>query len=185
MQEKDICCIKNFKNEGLVTDEVKRKLALLAESGNEREVFEEAFWNEEANEFWRGEISILLDWATTDGKFSIDEFKKYAAEKQVNCEFAGFMEYGDMMANLMACDCAVNPIIGKSVSSIINKVSDYAMAGVPVINTQNSPEYRELLEEYECGINCENGNAQAMADAILKLYNDEKLKNTMGENIEF
>ena len=112
----------------------------------------------------------------------IDEFKKYAAEKQVNCEFAGFMEYGDMMATLMACDCAVNPIIGKSVSSIINKVSDYAMAGVPVINTQNSPEYRALLEEYECGINCENGNAQAMADAILKLYNDEKLKNTMGEN---
>ncbi len=112
----------------------------------------------------------------------IDEFKKYAAEKQVNCEFAGFMEYGDMMATLMACDCAVNPIIGKSVSSIINKVSDYAMAGVPVINTQNSPEYRALLEEYECGINCENGNAEAIADAILKLYKDEELKKTMGEN---
>ncbi len=112
----------------------------------------------------------------------IDDFKKYAAEAKVNCEFTGFIEYGEMMANLMVCDCAVNPIIGKSVSSIINKVSDYAMAGVPVINTQNSPEYRALLEEYACGINCDNGNAQAIAEAILKLYNDEQLRKTMGEN---
>lgn len=111
----------------------------------------------------------------------IDEFKKYAKEANVNCEFTGFIEYGEMMARLMACDCAVNPIIGQSVSSIINKVADYAMAGVPVINTQNSPEYRELLEKYGCGINCENGNAQAIADAILTLYNDEELKRTMGE----
>ena len=78
MKEKDICCIKEFENKGLVTDEVKRKLTLLAESEGQREEFENAFWNEEAKEFWRGEISILLDWATTDGKFSIDEFKKYA-----------------------------------------------------------------------------------------------------------
>lgn len=112
----------------------------------------------------------------------IDSFRKYATEAKVNCEFTGFIEYGEMMASLMACDCAVNPIIGKSVSSIINKVSDYAMVGVPVINTQNSSEYRELLEKYECGINCDNGNAQAIAEAILKLYNDEQLRKTMGEN---
>ena len=78
MEDKDICCIKNFENKGLVTDEVKRKLTILAESESHREEFEEAFWEAEANEFWRGEISILLDWATTEGKFSIDEFKKYA-----------------------------------------------------------------------------------------------------------
>ncbi len=112
----------------------------------------------------------------------IDEFKKYAAEAKVNCEFTGFIEYGEMMATLMACDCAVNPIIGESVSSIINKVADYAMAGVPVINTQNSPEYRALIEKYECGINCDSGNAQAIAEAILKLYNDAELKKAMGEN---
>lgn len=112
----------------------------------------------------------------------IDSFRKYATEAKVNCEFTGFIEYGEMMASLMACDCAVNPIIGKSVSSIINKVSDYAMAGVPVINTQNSSEYREILEKYECGINCDNGNAQAIAEAILKLYNDKQLRKTMGEN---
>ena len=112
----------------------------------------------------------------------MDEFKQYASTSDVNCEFSGFIEYGDMMTALCACDVAVNPIVGKSVSSIINKVSDYALAGVPVINTQNSPEYRNLIDEYNCGINCESGNAQSVAEAIEKLYKDEQLKKTMGEN---
>ena len=112
----------------------------------------------------------------------LDEFKEYAKAQQVNCEFTGFVEYGDMMTALGACDVAVNPIVGKSVASIINKVSDYAMAGVPVINTQNSPEYRKLIDDYNCGINCESGNAQSVADAIERIYNDVELKKQMGEN---
>ena len=112
----------------------------------------------------------------------MEDFKQYASASDVDCDFSGFIEYGDMMTALGACDVAVNPIIGKSVSSIINKVSDYAMAGVPVINTQNSPEYRALIDEYKCGINCESGNAQSVADAIEKLYNDEQLRRSMGES---
>ncbi len=112
----------------------------------------------------------------------LEDFKKYGEEKSVNCNFTGMLEYGDMMASLMSCDVAVNPIIGKSVASIINKVSDYAMAGMPVINNQNSQEYRDLLEKYNCGINCENGNAESMAQAILKLYENKDLKEEMGKN---
>lgn len=114
----------------------------------------------------------------------LEEFRKCAYEACVNCDFTGFIEYGDMMSTLMICDVAVNPIVGKSVSSVINKVSDYAMAGVPVINTQNSPEYRKLIDDYQCGINCENGNSHDVADAILKLYYDEELKKRMGKNAE-
>ena len=158
-----------------------------------------------ANEFWVGYIGalghsydikliidalkILKEKGIDNITFKImgegvlmDEFKQYASTSDVNCEFSGFIEYGDMMTALCACDVAVNPIVGKSVSSIINKVSDYAMAGVPVINTQNSPEYRNLIDEYNCGINCESGNAQSVAEAIEKLYKDEQLKKTMGEN---
>lgn len=116
-----------------------------------------------------------------EGEF-LEDFKKYAVEKGVNCQFTGFIEYGEMMVNLRACDVAVNPIVGQSVSSIINKVSDYAMAGVPVINTQISPEYRKLVEDYACGINCESGNAASVAEAIEKLYKDSALKIQMGEN---
>lgn len=111
-----------------------------------------------------------------------EKFRCYAEEKCVRCEFTGFLNYGTMMATLMECDLAVNPIVGNSVSSIINKVSDYAMAGVPVVNTQNSAEYRNLLEEYACGINCKNGDSGSIANGILQLYNDEELRHKMRKN---
>ena len=87
-----------------------------------------------------------------------------------------------LMNMLMKCDVAVNPIVGQSVSSIINKVSDYAAAKVPVINTQNSEEYRQLLEQYEAGINVENGNIIAIAEAIKLLYQNTSLRNEMSKN---
>ena len=70
----------------------------------------------------------------------------------------------------------------ESVDEKINKVADYAAAGVPVINTQNSEEYRQLLEKYNAGINVENGNILAFADAIKTLYEDESLRQAMCKN---
>ena len=110
------------------------------------------------------------------------EFESYAEKCGVNCEFTGMLEYGKMMKMLMLCDVAVNPIVGSSVSSIINKVSDYAAAGIPVVNTQNSLEYRKLLIDYDAGINVENGNTRALADAIQKYYCDEAYRTQCGLN---
>lgn len=110
-----------------------------------------------------------------------DKFERMAHETGIHCEFTGLLEYGLMMKTLMSCNVAVNPIIGKSVSSIINKVSDYAAAGMPVINTQNSTEYRRLLNEYNAGINVENGNVHEIAIAISRLHNDPELRQTMSE----
>lgn len=110
------------------------------------------------------------------------EFEEYAKKSNIDYIFTGLLEYGVMMKSLMQCDVAVNPIIGKSVSSIINKVSDYAAAGVPVINTQNSNEYRGLLEKYKAGINVENGNVDELANAIFTIYSDSALKELMSKN---
>lgn len=110
------------------------------------------------------------------------EFEDYAQKSGIDCEFTGLLEYGKMMKTLMACDVAVNPIVGRSVSSIINKVSDYAAAGVPVINTQNSKEYRNLLDRYNAGINVENGNIGELACAIRKFYCDSDYKDKVGIN---
>ena len=61
-------------------------------------------------------------------------------------------------------------------------MSDYAAAGVPVINTQNSKEYRDLLDRYKAGINVENGNIRELAYAIRKFYCDPDFKNEVGSN---
>lgn len=111
-----------------------------------------------------------------------EDFEAYAQKSSIDCEFTGMLEYGKMMKTLMACDIAVNPIVGRSVSSIINKVSDYAAAGVPVINTQISKEYRDLLDRYKAGINVENGNIRELAYAIRKFYIDPDYKDETGHN---
>ena len=172
---------------------------LIAEKTNDINV------NKPQNEFWVGyvgalghsydiesvikAIKILEAQDIKNIKFIVmgdgvlkSHFEQIAKEVGVNVEFTGLLEYGKMMKTLSCCDIAVNPIIGKSVSSIINKVADYVAAGVPVINTQNSEEYRQLLEKYNAGINVENGNISALAQAIAKLYTDDLLRKIMSEN---
>jgi len=110
------------------------------------------------------------------------KFENYAKIKKVNANFVGRLTYGEMVGLLKACDIAVNPIKKNSAASIINKHGDYAAAGLPVLNTQESQEYRNLIEEYEAGINCINNDAKDISSKILKLYNDKKLRSTMGRN---
>ena len=134
-------------------------------------------------------IKRLKDNGITDIKFKImgdgvcrKEFEEYAKLADIDFEFTGLLKYGAMMKSLMQCDIAVNPIVGKSVSSIINKVADYAAAGIPVVNTQNSLEYRTLLDEYHAGINVKNGSIEELADAIRVYYCDTDRKKKDGIN---
>ncbi len=134
-------------------------------------------------------IKILNDKGINNLRFSLfgngpleEEFKNYAKEKNINCDFTGRLDYEEMVKRLCNSDIAINPIRKKSAASIINKVGDYAAAGLPVINTQESLEYRKLVEEYNIGFNVENNKPEQMADKILKLYNDKKLRDSFGKN---
>ena len=76
----------------------------------------------------------------------------------------------------------VNPITGSSAASIINKHGDYAASGLPVLNTQDSAEYRALVEEYQMGFNCKNGDAAELAEKLATLMASEPLRREMGKN---
>lgn len=115
-----------------------------------------------------------------DGPFR-PRFEQYAKEKQINCTFLGSKPYTEMASLLSSCDMCINPIVKGSAASIINKVGDYALSGLPVINTQESPEYRALIEEYNCGVNCECGNASQVADAIIHLATNKNMREQMCE----
>jgi len=111
-----------------------------------------------------------------------EKFRRYAEEHEIYAEFTGILGYGRMAGLLASCDIAVNPIRRGSAGSIINKHGDYAAAGLPVVNTQESEEYRALLEDYKAGLNCENGNSEDVAEKLLLLCEDEHLRKTMGAN---
>ena len=87
-----------------------------------------------------------------------------------------------MCGRLCSCDIAMNPIMCGAAQSIINKHADYAAAGIPVISTQESQEYKGLVDSYAMGINCKNGDAEALARAIENLSLLSELRIKMGGN---
>lgn len=111
-----------------------------------------------------------------------EEFKKYAKEKGIYCEFTGSLPYDKMCGLLVSCDININPITKGAAQSIINKHADYAASGNPVVSTQENEEYRKLVTDYDMGFNCENNNADDMADKIMKLIDNVELREKMGKN---
>lgn len=112
----------------------------------------------------------------------MDRFQEYAQKAPVRVDFLGRMDYPEMVSKLCQADIAVNPIAKGAAQSIINKHADYAAAGLPVVSTQESPEYQDLLQKYECGINCSPDDALQVAQALERLICDADLRTRMGNN---
>ena len=111
-----------------------------------------------------------------------NKLEEYAKVKNLYCTFTGRLPYPQMVSLLCQCDIAINPIMSGAAQSIINKVGDYAAAGLPVISTQECEEYKNLLIEYQCGFTCENGNVGELATRIKLLSDNSELRSRMGKN---
>jgi len=111
-----------------------------------------------------------------------NKFERHAKEKEVPADFLGRLDYGSMVRRLLMCDFAVNPIVAQAAGSVINKVADYAAAGLPVLNTQECAEYRDLLESYRAGLNCNNEDARDLSENLLLLHRDDQLREELGAN---
>lgn len=111
-----------------------------------------------------------------------DEFEQYAKKKGIKALFLGLLSYNQMCSMLCICDITVNPITHMAAQSIINKHADYAACGLPVISTQENEEYRNLVESYQMGFNCKNGDAKDLAAKIKVLLEDKELRLKMGKN---
>ena len=111
-----------------------------------------------------------------------EEFETRAKEKKINATFTGRLQYEAMCCLLSHCDITINPIMHLAAQSIINKHADYAASGLPVISTQESEEYRKLVEDYDMGFNCENGNIGELANKLRTLIKDPQLRKRMGKN---
>lgn len=129
-----------------------------------------------------GKISQKIKFVAMGGGPLLEEYIKYAKETKIAFEFTGPLKYEKMVGLMCSCDIVINCLRPGAAQSITNKVGDYALSGLPVINTQENPEYRNLVELYNCGINCECGNVNDVAEAIIKLAKDDSLRKLMGEN---
>lgn len=128
----------------------------------------------------RGHGNITLH-VMGDGPLG-ERFRAYAEQRKISVRFWGRLPYGEMCALLSACDAALNPIRAGSAGSVINKHADYAAAGIPVVNSQESEEYRVLVEEYGMGLNCACGDPADMAKKLAFLLEHSEERERMGEN---
>ncbi|MBR6832664.1 MAG: glycosyltransferase family 4 protein [Fibrobacter sp.] len=109
--------------------------------------------------------------------------KEFIASAQgLKVDFLGRLPYDQMCGILNSCDISVNPIRSKAAQSIINKHADYAAAGIPVINTQECIEYREMIKSYNMGFNCKNEDSDDMAEKIKILVENDEMRKKMGAN---
>lgn len=111
-----------------------------------------------------------------------EEFETYAEKMHVKAAFVGRLPYHKMCSLLSACDITVNPIAHMAAQSIINKHADYAASGKAVVSTQESEEYRKLIEQYQMGFNCNNNDANDLAEKIKILIHDSARRWDMGKN---
>lgn len=112
----------------------------------------------------------------------LNKFEEYSKNLNINVEFTGRLAYPEMVKKLTECDIAVNPIMHGAAQSIINKVGDYAAAGLPVISTQECEEYRKLIERYNCGYNCKNNSLEDIVNHMEDLVKNESKRLELGAN---
>lgn len=93
--------------------------------------------------------------------------------KSLECRgvfFHGFMGFEKAVDFMRKCNVAVNAIAHGAPQSVTNKLSDYLALGIPLINSQENAEVRELIlsSDHE---NYKAGSVESFKVAFKKIYN--------------
>jgi len=118
-----------------------------------------------------------------DGKEKA-ELEAYTQKKDIkNIHFLGILPKEEIVIWLQKAYCAL--IVFRDIPCLNtvspNKMFDAFAAGVPIIQTTQG-WIKELLLKEDCGLTVMPDDPQAMANAVLKLVNDEQLRNTQAAN---
>lgn len=112
-----------------------------------------------------------------------DNLKRYVSEKGIhNVDFEGFVDYERMAAYLSKSDMTINSVKRRASQSIINKVADYFAAGIPCLNGSLCQEMRDLIDNYQAGLNFQPENVSSLVEAILAIEGDKTKALRYGDN---
>ena len=126
----------------------------------------------------RSDIRLII---MGDGPL-MEKFESDAEREGIKATFTGRLSYDKMVALLCKCDIAINPIMHGAAQSIINKHADYVASGLPIISTQESSEFRNLVDTYQMGVNCSNDSVMEISEAIIKFADNPELRRVFGNN---
>ena len=109
-----------------------------------------------------------------------DKLTELASSIGAPVDFLGYTPYDRMTAWLAASDITVNSLVHGAAQSIVTKIGDYLAAGIPMINTGESPEFCSKVEADGFGVNVAPGNASELTQAIVKLAAHPSSRKIMG-----
>jgi glycosyltransferase involved in cell wall biosynthesis len=112
----------------------------------------------------------------------IQKFAAHAKQVKAPVDFLGYVYYDKMCSYLAKSDVLINSLVKGAPQSIVSKVADYLAAAKPIINTGESPEFKEKVESDCFGINVEPQNSEDLAAAIIALSQDREALDKMGRN---
>lgn len=113
-----------------------------------------------------------------------DEDMRLARELGLkNCTFIDRVKYEELADYMSKADCCLG-IFGenpRTLRVLTNKVIESIAVGRPLITARNEP-VQELLSDGESALLVERANPRAIADAIVKLRDDEQMRKRISEN---
>lgn len=116
---------------------------------------------------------------------NINELKRKANELKVNSKiiFEGWQTPKKLLNYFKISDVGIIPHL-KSIqtdNSSPNKLFHYMLMERPIVAT-NCNSIQRIIEETKCGLIYENKNSHQLAEAVIKLYKSESLRQQMGAN---
>lgn len=119
-----------------------------------------------------------------EGKLKNHLQERASREKLDNCIFMGTMPKKELNEVMKRADIGMMVLANVPAfyyGTSPNKFFDYIASGLPVVN--NYPGWlADLINENHCGIAVEPENAEAFADAIIKLSEHPELRSEYGAN---
>ena len=105
-------------------------------------------------------------------------------EKNIFFNF-GWVDYDQRQNYLLESDIGIitHPMHIETRFSFRTRILDYLWAGLPIISTKGD-SLSDLIEKNDLGITVKDGDAENLADAIIKLAEDKEYYNKCVANIE-
>ncbi|MRH99168.1 glycosyltransferase [Kriegella sp. EG-1] len=108
--------------------------------------------------------------------------EQFAIANNLPVHFVGFVEYPIMVNYLKNADIALSAIVQGAQQSLTYKIGDYVSAGLPILNSSENKEFRNIIKNEKIGLNYVAGKDVDLAEKILKLLEDEKIMKQYGQN---
>jgi glycosyltransferase involved in cell wall biosynthesis len=111
--------------------------------------------------------------------------QKYAKQEQLNnCQFHSYVERENLGLSLACANVGLISLLEKQLGlSVPSKTYGYWAAGIPVVAVVPSEsEIAYEIRENNAGLVVKPGEVRGLTEAIVTLYNNEKLRKEMGWN---